>query len=164
MINLNSTNELIMVNKQEKLLSLIKIFTEKNDVIYSISEYKIPDTSPINGINIGCQIYKHSKNKDDISAIIYLSEIYAPEALYDIMLAIAIEIQGLENVNVISISTRSTKAYNNVISGDTYNSITEKGMIPEKCLKDRQSTIALGINHKMEECEGFFIVALFNYS
>ena len=163
MINLIDTNELKMVNKQEKQLSLIKLFSERNDIIPKISEYKITDPSPIIGLNIGCQLYKYSKDKDERFAIVYQSDIYEPQALYDILLAIAIEIQGLENVNVISIFTRSTKAYNKVINGKTYDAILEQGMIPEKCLKDKQGIKALGINHKMCDCEGFFIVALFNY-
>ena len=136
-----STNE-------DELLSIIVQYLKNKNIQPIISDYKIEESSPIVGLNVGCQIYKYSKNKHEKSAVLYSGKTKDLHNIYDIILAIAIEIQGLTEVSVTTLifpNPPDTPQEIN-INGNTYKSFIEKGLTPEIYLKNKEGYVLFNKN------------------
>ena len=122
----------LLSNRDEKVL-LDTLGEGSTKIIFS--SYQMEESAPISGLNIGCQIYKYSKNIKEKTAIVYAGQANDELTMSDVALAIAIEIYGITNVTVISLSEKGGV----VVNGKTFKSIIKKGLKPHLCLKNRES-------------------------
>ena len=138
----------------------IEQILQNNGIKSIISDYYISETSPIVGINIGCQLHKYSKTLKEKSAIIYKCKIENIHYIYDIILAIAIEIQGIENVSLTTIIFTSYH-HEITINGNTYKQFIKDGIIPEKYLKNKQSHQLFNKNQNINKKDKDIIIIAF---
>lgn len=142
------------------LLEKCSDFLIKNNIKTIISNYKLSGKASICGLNIGCQIYKFYNKSSEPIAIIYGGECTVElrnnglgGRVQEITLAIAIEIQGLQNIEVIAIASDgkdgNSEAMGAVINGDTCKKIKESGQSPEKFLRNNDTYSALKIGAKI---------------
>jgi glycerate-2-kinase len=124
---------------------------ENSGVFHTIiSDYKFTDFANICGLNIGCQIIKYYYKYQQTVAIIYGGEACVDVRgngvggrLFEMALAISIEIRGLQNVYVVCSSSDgkdgSSPAAGVIVRGDTYKKALSLGLSPEFFLRNNDS-------------------------
>jgi len=143
-----------VIGNMQTLLDAIKQVLSSHKLNVSVSDYQLRDYASICGLNIGCQIFKHMKAGKGQVAIVYGGEAsvlmrgngIGGRAL-ETALAIAIEIQGLKGVSVVSACTDgkdgNSPTSGVIITGDTAQRMYDKGFRPDVALRNNDSYTVL---------------------